>query len=42
MKRFTIDVPDSLHKRVKTACAMRGLKMADVIRDMLDREFPMA
>jgi hypothetical protein len=40
MKRFTIDVPLALHSRVKVACAQRGLKMADVIRDLLEREFP--
>ena len=39
MKRFTIDVPLSLHRRIKTQCAMRGDKMADVIREMLEREF---
>ncbi len=40
MKRFTIDVPESLHRRIKAQCAMRGEKMADVIRAMLDKEFP--
>jgi predicted DNA binding CopG/RHH family protein len=40
MKRFTIDVPVSLHTRIKTQCAMQGLKMADVLREMLEREFP--
>jgi ParG len=40
MKRFTIDVPETLHKRVKMACAERGTKMADVIREMLEGEFP--
>jgi hypothetical protein len=40
MKRFTIDVEDGLHKRIKAQCAMRGAKMADVIREMLEREFP--
>jgi ParG len=40
MKRFTIDVPLELHRRVKSACATRGLKMADVLRDLLEREFP--
>jgi hypothetical protein len=40
MKRFTIDVPVELHRRVKTGCAQRGLKMADVLRDLLEREFP--
>ncbi len=40
MKRFTIDVSEELHKRIKAQCAMRGVKMADVIRDLLEREFP--
>ena len=40
MKRFTIDVSESLHKRIKTQCAGRGVKMADVIRELLEREFP--
>ena len=40
MKRFTIDVPRSLHARVKAQCAMRGAKMTDVIRAMLEKEFP--
>ena len=40
MKRFTIDVSESLHKRIKAQCAMRGVKMADIIRDMLEKEFP--
>ncbi len=40
MKRFTIDVPASLHTRVKIGCAQRGLKMADVLREMLEKQFP--
>ena len=40
MKRLTIDVPVSLHARVKAGCAIRGVKMADVMREFLDREFP--
>ena len=39
-KRFTIDVPIELHRRIKIACADRGLKMADVLRDIFEREFP--
>ncbi len=42
MKRFTLDVPLSLHARIKVACAHRGLKMADVLRELLEREFPAA
>lgn len=40
MKRFTIDVTESLHTRIKVQCAARGAKMADVIRELLEREFP--
>jgi hypothetical protein len=40
MKRFTIDVPQDLHARVKIACAQRGLNMADELRRILEREFP--
>ena len=42
MKRFTIDVPQELHARVKIACAKRGLNMADELRKILEREFPTA
>jgi predicted DNA binding CopG/RHH family protein len=39
-KRLTIDISDTLHRRIKAESAMKGLKMADIIRDMLVREFP--
>ena len=42
MSRFTIDVPESLHRRVKMQCAGRGQKMADMMRELLEREFPEA
>ncbi len=31
---------ESLHRRVKMQCAARGQKMADVMRDLLERAFP--
>ena len=45
MKRLTIDVPIDLHIRLKTGCAMRGEKIADVVRALLahvslERGFP--
>ena len=40
MKRLTIDIPASLHTRVKAGCATRGVKMADMLRAYLEREFP--
>lgn len=39
IKRLTIDVPVSLHQRVKSQCALQGLKMADVIRELLEQRF---
>lgn len=40
MKRLTIDVPPSLHTRIKSQCALRGVNMADEIRALLERHFP--
>ena len=40
MKRFTIDVPVCLHRRIKAVCAARGLNTSSVLRDLLEREFP--
>jgi hypothetical protein len=40
MKRFTIDVPAALHRRIKLECASQGTLMADVIRNLLERTFP--
>jgi predicted DNA binding CopG/RHH family protein len=39
-KRFTIDVPVSLHTRIKAQCATEGLTMADVLREILETRFP--
>jgi hypothetical protein len=42
VKRLTIDIPLSLHSRVKSRCALENLRMADVIREFLDKRFPLA
>lgn len=39
MKRLTIDVPISLHRKIKTTCALKNLHMADEIRDLLEERF---
>jgi hypothetical protein len=39
-KRLTIDVSISLHKRIKSQCALRDEQMVDVIRDLLEKQFP--
>jgi hypothetical protein len=38
-KRLTIDIPLSLHQRVKSQCALKGAKMADVVRELLETHF---
>lgn len=39
MKRLTIDVPETLHRKIKAGCAERGVKMADEIRGLLEKHF---
>ena len=42
IKRFTIDIPLTLHKRIKSQCAIRGENMAEKheIRKLLEKQFP--
>ena len=41
VRLIIIDVPPDLHARVmKAEWAMSGLKLADVLRNLLEREFP--
>jgi hypothetical protein len=41
MVRFTFDVPESLHRRIKIACAERGIKRVSVeMRRILEEHFP--
>jgi uncharacterized protein YdaT len=42
MKRLTIDVPASLHARIKSQCAIRGVKMADEVRELLEKHFQLS
>ncbi len=39
-QRLTLDIPASLHSRIKAQCAQRGEKMIDAITAILEREFP--
>ena len=39
-KRLTIDIPASLHARVKAGCAHRGTNMKKVVLNLLNQEFP--
>jgi hypothetical protein len=39
MRRLTIDIPDSLHRSIKSQCAMRGTKIADEVRELLLQKY---
>lgn len=39
IKRLTIDIPESLHRAIKTQCAMRGTKIADEVRELLLQKY---
>lgn len=41
-KRLTIDIPASLHARVKIACVQNDVAIAEVVRVFLEKEFPKA
>lgn len=39
MRRLTFDIPDSLHRRLKAQCAMRGTTIADELRELLREKY---
>jgi hypothetical protein len=39
MKRLTIDIPESLHRAIKSQCAARGAKIADEVRSLLLQKY---
>ncbi len=39
IKRLTLDLPAGLHTRIKINCALKGVKMADEIRRLLEQHF---
>ena len=38
-KRLTLDIPEALHRKIKAACALKGAKMVDEIRSLLEERF---
>jgi hypothetical protein len=38
--RLTFDIPKSMHKRLKLGATERDTTIADVIRDLIAKEFP--
>jgi hypothetical protein len=41
-KRLTVDVPADLHKRIKVHCANTEQQISDIVRELLEREYPPA
>jgi len=39
MRRMTIDIPESLHRRIKSQCALRGTMIANEVRELLLQKF---
>lgn len=39
MKRINFDIPEELHRAIKTECAMKGVKICDEIRILLQERF---
>jgi hypothetical protein len=40
VKRLTIDIPESLHTRIKISCAASHQKMSDAVRALLEYKWP--
>jgi len=40
LKRLTIDIPKSLHARVKAGCALEGTSIKDEVVAFLENRFP--
>jgi hypothetical protein len=39
MKRLTLDIPEDLHKAIKTESVQRGVAMADMLREDLLQKY---
>jgi hypothetical protein len=40
MIRLSVDVPESLHTRIKLDCVAKRRKMAEVLREMMEQRWP--
>jgi hypothetical protein len=39
-RQLTVDIPESLHTRIKLACVANHQKMADAVRALLEEHWP--
>jgi hypothetical protein len=37
--RFTIDIPTELHRKIKSFCALKGVKMKEEIQMLMEKHF---
>ena len=40
IKRLTLDIPEELHRRIKTRAVMEGDSMVNILRRLMEKEFP--
>ena len=40
MKRFTFDISEELHRRVKIGAAREDVHVSDLVREFLEQRFP--
>jgi hypothetical protein len=38
-KRLTLDIPESLHRKIKTSCASRGTKIVQEVTALLEAHY---
>lgn len=39
IKKLTVEMSESLHRKVKIGCAQEGIQMAEIIREFLEKRF---
>lgn len=39
MKRLTLDIPESLHRRIKGKAVMEGVTMVNMLRELLEEKY---
>jgi predicted DNA binding CopG/RHH family protein len=39
MKRLTLDIPEDLHKAIKTRAVVEGVPMANMLRSLLEQNY---
>jgi hypothetical protein len=39
-KRLNVEIPEALHRRVKSGCGAEGREIKDVVIELLEKRFP--